>query len=210
MHDLIPNICCFLVDLNHNNLTISNKIHFQVQQSYLGIYPYGYYNVYDTDLYAYDNYHFLQEAISPSVRMSSWMRRPLRNRNFRMTFFEGQSLTIHCDTHSFFYATGGWLRLMWKNGSRTVFKKINSTELLQPQGTLDLKRLAAAPLQVIANPIGVLSAESYKIHGHLPKVSMEMSHVECFAPVWNNGKWEKYEYKLNVISKETKSLAFTI
>ncbi|CAL8143227.1 unnamed protein product [Orchesella dallaii] len=100
--------------------------------------------------------------------------------------FEGESVRVSCVTLGYYYAHGSWLQLNWKNGTRVILGRKNELSGSNYPG-FDYVR-------------GGDPSEDNFIFGLIQKTDLELTSIDCFAPIWNNYTWEKKSFALKVHS----------
>ncbi|CAL8071244.1 unnamed protein product [Orchesella dallaii] len=83
-----------------------------------------------------------------------------------------------------FHAEGGYIRIIWKNGTKTVLQDSD----IQSNDVEFSNAYFSDWLTV--NAIFVKPIEA----------STEMISVECFQPIWNESSWERTEMPLEIIA----------
>ncbi|CAL8071245.1 unnamed protein product [Orchesella dallaii] len=96
--------------------------------------------------------------------------------------YEGESISFMCLGLYLFHAEGGYIRINWKNGTRTVLPDFGNENIMVQFSN----KLFSDALTV--NPIFIKPIEA----------SRDMRSVECFQPVWNESSWERMEMSLEV------------
>lgn len=108
--------------------------------------------------------------------------------NYEDEVYPTENVVVMCRGMKLLYANGTWIRLNWKNGTKTILTPINTTAVTGRGIRILSKR-----------DMGHSNAVSaYSTYAKLFNVSADMESIDCYMPVWDTPAWDVLSYNLNV------------
>lgn len=104
--------------------------------------------------------------------------------------YQGESVHVLCRGLKLLYSKGAWIRVNWKNGTKTVLPSTSTVDKTAHDDVLIFSK----------RDIGQSRSDAvHKAFAKLPALNLEIDSVDCYMPLWNNDAWDVLNHKIHVL-----------